>query len=53
MVVEGYKIFNSDWTCRDKQYSCPGYFEEDVVPEVGIKGMHFLQMLNSILDFFL
>lgn len=41
MVVEGYKIFNSDWTCRDKQYSCPGYFEEDVAPEVGIKGMHF------------
>lgn len=41
MVVEGYKIFNSDWTSRDKQYSCPGYFEEDVVPEVCIRGMHF------------
>lgn len=40
-IIEGYKIFNSDWTCRDKQYSCPGYFEEDVVPEVCIKGMHF------------
>ena len=41
MIVEGYKIFNSDWTCRGKQYTCPGYFEEDVVPEVGIRGMHF------------
>lgn len=40
-IIEGYKIFNSDWTCRDKQYSCPGFFEEDVVPEVCIKGMHF------------
>lgn len=41
MGIEGYKVFNNDWTCRDKQYSCPGYFEEDVVPEVCIKGMHF------------
>lgn len=40
-IIEGYKVFNSDWTCHDKQYSCPGFFEEDVVPEVCIKGMHF------------
>ena len=23
-TVRGYKVFNSDWTCRDKQYTCPG-----------------------------
>ena len=28
--VRGYKVFNPDWTCRGKQYSCPGAFEEDV-----------------------
>jgi hypothetical protein len=27
-IVKGYKVFNSDWTCRDKQYTCPGTFEE-------------------------
>ena len=31
--VKGYKVFNPDWTCRGKQYSCPGNFEEDVRSE--------------------
>lgn len=26
-MVKGYKVFNPDWTCRDKQYTCPGKFE--------------------------
>ena len=26
--VHGYKVFSPDWTCRDKQYTCPGKFEE-------------------------
>ena len=41
MSVKGYKVFNSDWTCRDKQYTCPGLFEEDVNPSVCNEGMHF------------
>ena len=32
--VKGYKVFNPDWTCRGKQYSCPGNFEEDVTLSV-------------------
>ena len=28
-VVKGFKVFNPDWTCRDKQYTCPGKFEEE------------------------
>lgn len=52
MVIEGYKIFNSDWTCRDKQYSCPGYFEEDVVPKVCIRGMHFTTDIEYYLRFY-
>lgn len=39
--MRGYKIFNADWTCRGKQYSCPGEFEENVEPKVGESGMHF------------
>lgn len=27
-VVHGFKVFNPDWTCRGKQYTCPGKFEE-------------------------
>ena len=41
MSVKGYKVFNSDWTCRGKQYSCPGIFEEFVSPSVCNVGMHF------------
>lgn len=40
-TVKGYKVFNSDWTCRDKQYSCPGTFEENVDLDVCCHGMHF------------
>jgi len=41
MSVKGYKVFNSDWTCHGKQYSCPGIFEEFVSPSVCNVGMHF------------
>ena len=41
MSVKGYKVFNPDWTCLGKQYSCPGTFEEFVSPSVCNVGMHF------------
>ena len=41
MSVKGYKVFNPDWMCKGKQYSCPGTFEEDVNPSVCNVGMHF------------
>lgn len=40
-IVKGYKVFNSNWTCRDKQYTCPGTFEENVSLNVCYQGMHF------------
>lgn len=40
-VTKGFKVFNPDWTCRDKQYTCPGKFEEEGEPEVCGHGMHF------------
>ena len=40
-MVKGYKVFNPNWTCRDKQYTCPGTFEENVNPSVCNVGMHF------------
>ena len=41
MSVKGYKVFNPDWTCKGKQYTCPGTFKEDVNPSVCNVGMHF------------
>ncbi len=41
MSVKGYKVFAPDWTCKGKQYTCPGTFEEDVNPSVCNVGMHF------------
>lgn len=40
-AIKGYKVFKSDWTCRDKQYTCPGTFEEYGTPEPCKRGMHF------------
>ena len=40
-MVKGYKVFNPDWTCKSKQYTCPGTFEEFVNPSVCNVGMHF------------
>ena len=39
MIVKGYKVFNPDWTCMNKQYTCPGTFEEDINPSVCNVGM--------------
>lgn len=39
--VKGFKVFNPDWTCRGKKYTCPGKFEEDEKIEICKCGMHF------------
>ena len=52
MVVNGYKVFNSDWTCRDKQYSCPGTFEEDVKLDVCHHGMHFCKKAVDCFNYY-
>lgn len=42
-AVKGFKVFKSDWTCRNKQYTCPGKFEEVGEIEVCGHGMHFCE----------
>ncbi len=51
-IVRGYKVFHKNWTCRDKQYSCPGRFEEDVVPSVCHRGMHFCTEIERCFDYY-
>lgn len=50
--MTGYKVFNRDWICRDKQYTCPGYFEEDVKPYTCKAGMHFCQRLIDCFNYY-
>ena len=50
--MKGYKVFNGDWTCRDKRYTCPGYFEEDVKPYTCKAGMHFCPRLVDCFNYY-
>ena len=50
--VHGYKIFESDWTCRGKQYTCPGEFKEYVTPKVCSAGMHFCPNLKDCFEYY-
>jgi hypothetical protein len=43
-MIKGFKVFNPDWTCRSKQYTCPGKFEEDVALSICEHGMHFCKV---------
>ena len=52
MSVKGYKVFNPDWTCKGKQYSCPGMFEEDVNPSVCNVGMHFCKNAADCFNYY-
>ena len=51
-AVKGYKVFNPDWTCEDKQYTCPGKFEEDVTLSVCDKGMNFCKKAANCFDYY-
>ena len=39
--MEGYKVFEPDWTCRGFQYEVGKTFEEDVPPSCCNRGFHF------------
>ena len=50
--VKGYKVFNPDWTCRNKQYTCPGKFEENVLLNVCHSGMHFCERAVDCFNYY-
>ncbi len=47
--MKGYKIFDTNWKCLRKQYTCPGEFEENCKPIVCKQGMHFCETLSDCL----
>ena len=50
--VKGFKVFNPDWVCRGKQYTCPGHFEENVDPSVCDRGMHFCKKIVDCFKYY-
>ena len=51
-MVKGYKVFDPDWTCSGKQYTCPGKFEEEGELEVCGHGMHFCQTAANCFNYY-
>ncbi|MDB2032483.1 pentapeptide repeat-containing protein [[Clostridium] symbiosum] len=51
-IVHGYKVFKHDWTCRGKQYTCPGRFIEEGKLEVCGRGMHFCQTAADCFNYY-
>lgn len=51
-IIKGYKIFGPDWTCEDKQYSCPGNFEENVSLSVRDNGMRFWKKIADCFKYY-
>ena len=52
MEVKGYKVFNPDWTCLDKKYTCPGTFRENCDLEVCGQGMHFCKQASNCFNYY-
>ena len=50
--VKGFKVFKPDWTCRDKKYTCPGRFTEDVDLELCGRGMHFCLNITDCFNYY-
>ena len=51
-MVKGYKVFDPDWTCSGKQYTCPGKCEEKGGLEVCGHGMHFCQTAANCFSYY-
>ena len=50
--MKGYKVFNSDWTCRDFQFEVGKVFEEDVTPVCCDKGFHFCTKASDCFSYY-
>ena len=51
-VVHGFKVFKHDWTCINKQYTCPGKFEEEGELKVCGHGMHFCENAADCFNYY-
>ena len=50
--IKGYKVFESDWTCRGFQYEVGKVFEEDVKPKCCDRGFHFCENAADCFNYY-
>jgi hypothetical protein len=50
--MKGYKVFNSDWTCRGFQFKVGKVFEEDVSPACCDRGFHFCTKASDCFSYY-
>ena len=50
--MQGYKVFEPDWTCRGFQYAVGETFEKDVVPSYCNRGFHFCKELKDCFNYY-
>ena len=50
--MKGYKAFNTDWTCKGKQYKVGETFEETGELCICSHGIHFCENISDIFDFY-
>ena len=50
--IRGYKVFNSDWTCRGFQYEVGKIFEENVTPSCCDRGFHFCLKASDCFNYY-
>jgi hypothetical protein len=50
--IYGYKAFAKNWTCRDKQYTCPGEFKTTNGVSLCQHGMHFCEKIDDVFMYY-
>lgn len=50
--MKGFKVFNSDWTCRGFQFEVGKVFEKDVTPVCCDRGFHFCTKASDCLKYY-
>ena len=50
--VKGYKVFNSDWTCKNYQYKVGGEYKMDDDIRICQRGFHFCKKLVDCFDYY-
>ena len=50
--MKGYKVFNSDWTCRGFQYNVGQVYEMDEKPICCKRGFHFCEKASDCFNYY-
>ena len=51
--IKGYKVFNSDWTCKGYQYKVGGEYQMDEDIKICLRGFHFCERLVDCFGYYL